>query len=77
MAKEDEIKLIAYNILLEEGCCDGHDLDHWVRAEIIWEEKGKQPKKSAPANAAAAKAAKAAPVKKPAAKAVVSEKKAA
>lgn len=44
MAREDEIKLIAYNIWVEEGYCDGHDLDHWVKAEIIWEEQ-----KSAPA----------------------------
>jgi hypothetical protein len=72
MAREDEIKLIAYNIWLEEGCCDGHDLDHWIRAEIIWEEQGKQGKKPTPAKAtavkekpAAAKTAKTTPVKKP------------
>jgi len=72
MAKEDEIKLIAYNIWLEEGCCDGRDLEHWVRAEIIWEEQAKQGKKSGPAKEAAvkekpgaAKAAKPTQVKKP------------
>ncbi len=42
MAREDEVRLIAYNIWEQEGCPDGRDCDHWYRAEIIWEEK--QPK---------------------------------
>ena len=39
MGKEDEIRLIAYNIWEEEGCLYGHDCEHWFRAEAIW---GKQ-----------------------------------
>jgi hypothetical protein len=46
MAKEDEIRLIAYKIWEEEGCIDGLDCEHWYRAETIWDQQQKQ--KSAP-----------------------------
>jgi translation elongation factor EF-1alpha len=39
MGKEDEIRLIAYHIWEEEGCQDGHDCEHWLRAEALWEKK--------------------------------------
>jgi hypothetical protein len=39
MSKEDEIRLIAYRIWEEEGCRDGHDCEHWFRAEALWEKK--------------------------------------
>ncbi len=45
MAREDEIKLIAYSIWEEEGCPPGRDCDHWYRAEVIWE--ARQPKAAA------------------------------
>jgi hypothetical protein len=41
MAKEDEIRLIAYTIWEEEGCPHGKDCEHWQRAEVIWEQKQK------------------------------------
>jgi hypothetical protein len=41
MGKEDELKLIAYSIWQEEGCVDGHDCEHWFRAETIWEQSYK------------------------------------
>jgi hypothetical protein len=41
MGREDEIRIIAYLIWEEEGCCDGHDCEHWLKAEVIWEEKQK------------------------------------
>lgn len=41
MGKEDEIKIIAYSIWEQDGCCDGHDCEHWLKAEVIWEEKQK------------------------------------
>ncbi len=41
MERDDEIKLIAFRIWQEEGCCDGCDLEHWIRAEAIWEEQQK------------------------------------
>ncbi len=42
MAREDEIRLIAFNIWQEEGCLDGRDCEQWLRAEIIWEGKQKE-----------------------------------
>ena len=41
MGREDEIRIIAYRIWEEEGCCDGHDCEHWLKAEVIWEEQQK------------------------------------
>jgi translation elongation factor EF-1alpha len=37
MAKEDEVRLIAYQIWQAEGCKDGFECDHWYRAEAVWE----------------------------------------
>ena len=42
MAKEDEIKLIAYNIWEQEACPNGKDCEHWFRAEAMWEEQQKR-----------------------------------
>jgi len=42
MGREDEIRLMAYSIWEQEGCCDGRDVEHWLRAEVIWEGKQKQ-----------------------------------
>ena len=39
MGREDEIKLIAYQIWESEGCCHGYDIEHWLEAEIIWKER--------------------------------------
>ncbi len=39
MAREDEIRLIAYSIWQEEDCPDGRDCEHWYRAEAIWEQR--------------------------------------
>ena len=38
MAKEDEIRLIAYSLWEQEGCIDGKDCEHWYQAELIWQE---------------------------------------
>ncbi len=43
MGKEEEIRLIAYGIWEEEGCIDGRDCEHWLRAEAIWELNQKKP----------------------------------
>jgi hypothetical protein len=42
MGREDEIRLIAYDIWEEESCPDGCDCEHWFRAEVIWEEQNKK-----------------------------------
>ncbi len=39
MEREDEIRVIAYSIWEQEGCRDGHDCEHWLKAEVIWKEK--------------------------------------
>lgn len=39
MGREDEIRVLAYEIWQQEGCCNGNDVEHWLRAEVIWEEK--------------------------------------
>ena len=41
MAREDEVRLIAYAIWEEEGYSHGRDTEHWFRAEAIWEERQK------------------------------------
>ncbi len=41
MAKEDEVRLIAYHIWEEEGCPNGRDCEHWYMAETVWEERQK------------------------------------
>jgi hypothetical protein len=37
--KEDEIRLIAYNIWQQEGRIKGKDCEDWLRAEAIWEQR--------------------------------------
>ena len=32
LAKEERIRAIAYSLWEEEGCIDGHDQEHWLRA---------------------------------------------
>jgi hypothetical protein len=39
MTREDEIRVIAYSIWEQEGCRDGYDCEHWLKAEVIWEEQ--------------------------------------
>lgn len=38
MEREEQIRLIAYRIWEEDSCCNGHDQEHWLKAEIIWQE---------------------------------------
>jgi hypothetical protein len=42
MGREDEIRVIAYEIWEEEGCVDGHDCEHWLKAEVVWEQNRKK-----------------------------------
>ena len=51
MGKEDEIRLIAYSIWEEEGCVDGRDCEHWIKAETIWEQNQKGGTSPTPAKA--------------------------
>ncbi len=53
MGRDDEIKLIAYNIWEQEGCPEGRECEHWYRAEAIWEVRQKPPMVQLPAKASA------------------------
>ena len=59
MAREDEIRVIAYGIWQEEGCCDGRDVDHWLRAEVIWEQQAPKEEPSQGTKAVRTQASKA------------------
>jgi hypothetical protein len=48
MGREEEIQLLAYFVWEKEGCQDGHDVEHWQKAEVIWEEREERQKKSKP-----------------------------
>ncbi len=39
MNYEDRVRQIAYHIWEEEGRPQGRDLDHWLKAESIWQEE--------------------------------------
>ena len=39
VAREDEIRMIAYHIWEDENRPDGRDIEHWLKAEVIWERK--------------------------------------
>ncbi len=39
MHHEQEVQLIAYHIWEEQGHPHGHDLEHWLKAEAVWQEK--------------------------------------
>jgi hypothetical protein len=39
MYQDDEVREIAYRIWEEEGRPSGRDLDHWLKAEVIWNER--------------------------------------
>jgi hypothetical protein len=42
MGREEEIKLIAYRIWEDEDHCHGRDVEHWLKAEMKWEQQQKQ-----------------------------------
>jgi hypothetical protein len=49
--REEEVKLIAYNIWQQQGCPNGRDCEQWFMAESIWEEKQKAAGKNSKAEA--------------------------
>jgi hypothetical protein len=36
---DEAVKVIAYRIWEEEGRPTGRDLDHWLKAETLWDEQ--------------------------------------
>lgn len=51
----DEIRSIAYQIWEEEGYPEGRDVEHWLRAEMIWQERNQPVAAAAPVKAVAGK----------------------
>ncbi len=50
--RDDEIRQIAYHLWRDEGCPDGRQLEHWTKAESIWQARQNgitEPVKQAPA----------------------------
>ena len=41
--RDEEIRQVAYKLWQEEGCPDGYDLQHCLKAETVWLEE-KRPK---------------------------------
>jgi hypothetical protein len=42
MNREEGIRIIAYHIWEEEGgSCHGNDVQNWLKAETIWQERNK------------------------------------
>jgi len=39
MHHEQEVQMIAYHMWEEQGHPHGHDLEHWLKAEAVWQEK--------------------------------------
>jgi len=39
MHHEQEVQLIAYHMWEEQGHPHGHDVEHWLKAESVWQEK--------------------------------------
>src|SRR5437773_7870411 len=39
MNRDEEIRQAAYKLWQEEGCPDGYDVQHWLKAEAIWLEE--------------------------------------
>ena len=39
MEREEEIRGLANKIWEQEGYPQGHDIEHWLYAEAIWQEK--------------------------------------
>lgn len=37
--REDEIRQIACYLWEGKGCQGGHALEHWLKAEVIWEQR--------------------------------------
>jgi len=45
MEREQEVRELAYRIWEQEGCLDGYDVQHWLKAEAISQEKHRQKSK--------------------------------
>lgn len=63
MNPEHEVQLIAYHIWEEEGRPHGCDLEHWLTAEAVWQERHGRDRPQVQHRAALRKAARGSQVK--------------
>ncbi|MGP8072810.1 MAG: DUF2934 domain-containing protein [Thermoplasmata archaeon] len=50
MPRDDEIRCIAYDLWEQEGRSEGCALDHWLRAEAMWDSQHVTQRQSAQAS---------------------------
>lgn len=46
MGREDEIRLIAYNLWEIENRPEGRQSEHWAKAEALWQEQNAKPRET-------------------------------
>ena len=49
--RDEEIRQLAYRLWQESGCPNGSDLQHWLKAQELWQEKHRPKTRTKPAKA--------------------------
>ena len=49
--RDEEIRQLAYRLWQEAGCPNGSDLQHWLRAQELWQEEHRPKSRPKPAKA--------------------------
>jgi Protein of unknown function (DUF2934) len=49
--RDEEIRQLAYRLWQESGCPTGSDLQHWLKAQEMWQEKHRPKNRTKPAKA--------------------------
>jgi hypothetical protein len=49
--RDEEIRQLAYRLWQESGCPNGSDLQHWLKAQELWQEKHRPKNRTKPAKA--------------------------
>ena len=49
--RDEEIRQLAYRIWQESGCSNGSELQHWLKAQELWQEKHRPKNRTKPAKA--------------------------
>ncbi len=49
--RDEEIRQLAYRLWQESGCPIGSDLQHWLQAQEMWQEKHRPKNRAKPAKA--------------------------
>ena len=49
--RDEEIRQLAYRLWQESGCPNGSDLQHWLKAQELWQEKHRPKSRPKPTKA--------------------------